>query len=159
KISVYTNSQSAVKPRDLRSNDKRVLALKRAYENTYKDGYFITKRGEERPADRDESKTAEIGLLARCLMSWHCQRPIIAYNENKLFDKYFEQLFHSDYPPADVLALVKWANHIERRWNQEDLVLNDALLATPSYSKFHLLFAIQACFSIGSGQADKVPAP
>jgi hypothetical protein len=32
KISIYTNSQSAVKPRDLRSNDKRVLALKKAYE-------------------------------------------------------------------------------------------------------------------------------
>src|SRR5262249_2315903 len=33
KISIYTNSQSAVKPRDLRSNDKRILALKKAYEN------------------------------------------------------------------------------------------------------------------------------
>ncbi len=57
KISINTNSQSAVKPRDLRSNNKRVLALKRSYENTYRDGYFITKRGEERPADRDENKT------------------------------------------------------------------------------------------------------
>ncbi|MBP7142293.1 MAG: hypothetical protein KBA71_10330 [Opitutaceae bacterium] len=35
KISIYTNSQSAVKPRDLRSNDKRVSALKRSYENAY----------------------------------------------------------------------------------------------------------------------------
>src|SRR6185369_15697477 len=55
KISIFTNSQSAVKTRDLRSNDKRVIALKRAYENTYRDGYLITKRGEERPADRDAS--------------------------------------------------------------------------------------------------------
>jgi hypothetical protein len=159
KISVNTNSQSAVKPRDLRSNDKRVLALKRAYENTYKDGFFITKRGEERPADRDKLKTIEIGVLARCLISWHCQRPNISYNENKLFDKYFEQLFRSDYSPADLFTLNSWANHIERRWNKNDLGLNEALLAMPSYSKFHLLFAVQACFSIGSGQADKVPAP
>lgn len=159
KISVNTNSQSAVKPRDLRSNDKRVLALKRAYENVYKDGFFISKRGEERPADRDKLKTIEIGLLARCLMAWHCQRPNIAYNENKLFDKYFEQLFHSDYPPADLFALITWANHIERRWNQGNLILNEALLAMPSYSKSHLLFAVQACFSIGSGQSDKVPSP
>jgi len=159
KISVNTNTQSAVKPRDLRSNDKRLLALKRAYENTYRDGYFITKRGEERPADRDKSKTIEVGLLARCLMAWHCQRPNISYNENKLFDKYFEQLFHSDYPPTDILALMSWANHIERRWNQNDLGLNDALLAVPSVSKSHLLFAVQACLSIGSGQSDKVPAP
>jgi len=158
-ISVNTNRQSAVKPRDLRSNDKRVLALKRAYENTYKDGFFITKRGEKRLADRDQSKTIEIGLLARCLMAWHCQRPNIAYNENKLFDKHFEQLFRPNYSPADLFALTMWANHIERRWVKNDLGLNNALLAMPSYSKYHLLFAVQACFSIGSGQADKVPLP
>src|SRR5581483_2668194 len=40
KISIYTNSQSAVKPRDLRSNDKRVLALKTAYQNAYPTGYL-----------------------------------------------------------------------------------------------------------------------
>ena len=56
KISIYTNSQSAVKPRDLRSNDKRVLALKKAYENAYPKGYMITKRGEER-ARRPRRKT------------------------------------------------------------------------------------------------------
>ena len=32
KISISTNSQSAVKARDLRSNDKRVLAIKKAFE-------------------------------------------------------------------------------------------------------------------------------
>lgn len=47
KISTCTNSQSAVKARDLRSNDKYVLAMKKAYEQCYTDGYFITKRGEQ----------------------------------------------------------------------------------------------------------------
>jgi len=159
KISVNTNSQSAVKPRDLRSNDKRVLALKRSYENTYRDGYFITKRGEERPADRDENKTIDISVFAKCLMAWHCQRPNIAYNENKVFDKYFEQLFHPDYPPADMLALQRWQQQIERRWDENSLNLNEALMAVPSYSKHHLLFAIQACFCAASNQVDKVPAP
>ena len=36
KISINTNSQSAVKPRDLRSNDRRVLNLKRTYEQDAK---------------------------------------------------------------------------------------------------------------------------
>jgi hypothetical protein len=31
--------------------------------------------------------------------------------------------------------------------------------AVPSYSKFHLLFAIQACFCAASNQIEKVPAP
>jgi hypothetical protein len=159
KISVYTNSQSGVKPRDLRSNDKRVTALKRAYENTYRDGYLKTKRGEERPADKDESKTIDISLLAKCLMTWQCQRPIIAYNENKLFDKYFELLFRGDYAPADILALNQWMQAIERRWAENNLNLNEALVAAPSYSKFHLMFAVQACFCVVNNQTDKVPFP
>jgi AIPR protein len=55
KISIFTNSQSAVKARDLRSNDKRVLAIKRAYELKYPSGYFISKRGETAPASKDAS--------------------------------------------------------------------------------------------------------
>ena len=159
RISVNTNSQSAVKPRDLRSNDKRVIALKRAYENTYRDGYVITKRGEARPADKDEQKTVDIAMLTKYLMAWQCQRPNIAYNENKLFDKYFDLLFKAEYPPADILTLNRWAQHIERRWDENDLALNEALVAIPSYSKHHLLFAMQACFCVANNQSNKVPTP
>jgi hypothetical protein len=158
KISIYTNSQSAVKPRDLRSNDKRVLALKKAYESAYPAGYMITKRGEERPADRNETLTVDIAVLAKNLMAWHCQRPNIAYNENKLFDKYFEQLFKADYLPADIAGLTFWSRRIEDRWN-DGLPLNEVLLASPSYSKFHLFYTIQLFFSAASKQIDKVPAP
>ena len=55
RISINTNSQSAVKPRDLRSNDKRVLNIKKQFEQKYPQGYFITKRGEVPPADKDKS--------------------------------------------------------------------------------------------------------
>ena len=159
KISVNTNSQSAVKARDLRSNDKRVLALKRAYENTYSEGYFITKRGEDRPADRDAGKTVDIASTARCLMAWHCKRPNIAYSENKLFDKHFELIFRPDYPPIDILTLGGWAQQIEQRWKGNSLGLHESLVATPSLSKFHMLFAVQSCFCAASNQADKVPNP
>ncbi|MDA0088106.1 AIPR family protein [Brachyspira hyodysenteriae] len=43
-ISTSTNSQSTVKARDLRSNDKNVLMMKKDYEQYFSDGYFITKR-------------------------------------------------------------------------------------------------------------------
>jgi hypothetical protein len=143
----------------LRSNDKRVLALKKAYEAVYPTGYLITKRGENRPADRDAKLTVDIAMLAKWLMTWHCQRPNIAYNENKLFDKHFEVLFRGDYPPADIAALSFWARKIEERWDAGDLPLNEALLASPSYSKFHLFYAVQLFFSAASNQIDKVPAP
>jgi hypothetical protein len=159
RISIYTNSQSAVKPRDLRSNDKRITAIKTAYESAYRDGFLSVKRGQDRPADKDDTKTMDIVLLAKCLMSWHCQRPNIAYNENKIFDKYFDQLFKKDYAPQDIHALNQWMQHIERRWGKGDLGLNETLMAVPSYAKFHLLYGVQTCFCIASNQADKVPAP
>lgn len=83
----------------------------------------------------------------------------MAYNENKIFDKYFDQLFKPGYPPADILALNRLADHIDRWWKDNALGLNDAMLATPSYSKFHLLIAVQACFCVANNQLDKVPAP
>src|SRR5262249_4845810 len=55
RISINTNSQSAVKPRDLRSNDKVMVGLKRAFEARYPNGFFTTKRGEQRPANKDEA--------------------------------------------------------------------------------------------------------
>jgi hypothetical protein len=49
RISVYTNSQSAVKARDLRSNDKAMLALKRAYETMYSDGFSLLSAARNAP--------------------------------------------------------------------------------------------------------------
>ncbi|MES2459889.1 MAG: AIPR family protein [Armatimonadota bacterium] len=158
KISINTNSQSAVKPRDLRSNDKRVNALKRAYEIRYPDGYLITKRGEERPADKDATKTIDLSQFAKCLMTWHCQRPNVAYNENAVFDKHFDKLFHSDYKPEDILALNQWMQVVNTYWDK--INLNDALLVSQSYSKFYLLFTIQTAFCAANNQVGKgVPSP
>ena len=62
-ISVSTNSQSAVKPRDLRSNDKRVLGLKKLFEQKYPAGYLITKRGEQAPASKDKKYVLDLSDL------------------------------------------------------------------------------------------------
>jgi hypothetical protein len=93
KISIATNSQTSVKPRDLRSNDKRVLNLKKLYEQRYPNGYLVTKRGEHAPASADAHHVLDLSDLGKYMLSWHSQRPNIAYNEGKIFDKYFEQLF------------------------------------------------------------------
>jgi len=159
KISIYTNSQSAVKARDLRSNDKRVIALKRAYQARFPQGYFIAKRGEQRPADKAQDQTVDIVELARALAAWHLRMPIIAGNENRLFDKHFEQLFRADYPPEDIEALNRWSRKIDELWDSSKLNLNDQLIATPSLAKYELLYAVQLSFCSASKQLDKVPAP
>ena len=67
KISIFTNSQSAVKARDLRSNDKRVLAIKKAYELKFPTGYFITKRGETAPAEKTRTMLLNYLFMPRTL--------------------------------------------------------------------------------------------
>jgi hypothetical protein len=90
-------------------------------------------------------------------MAWHCQRPNISHNENQLFDKHFELLFKANYLPADISALNFWARAINERWNGGSLQLNETLLAY-SWSRFHLLYAVQLGFSAAS-KTDRVPVP
>lgn len=160
KISTSTNSQSTVKARDLRSNDKRVLALKRAFEQRFADGAFLTKRGEQPTADRDKTKVVDMASLGKQLMSWHSQRPNIAYSETKIFDKYFEQIFKRDYTPERVMALHEWHRLVMAQWtNQNPLGFNETLLAMKAYAPLHHLYAISMFFAVGSNRMDRVPAP
>ena len=160
KISINTNSQSAVKPRDLRSNDRRVLNLKKAYEQKYPKGYFVSKRGETAPADRDKTLVVDLAELGKHLISWHSQRPNVAYSETKIFDKYFEQLFKREYRTENVHALNQWMNHVWKAWSKDNpLGLNETLLVMRAYAPYHHLYAVSMCFAIANNQSDRVPDP
>lgn len=161
KISIYTNSQSAVKARDLRSNDKRVLAVKKAYELRYPSGFFITKRGQSAPCDRNRNEVVDLSSLAKNLIAWHSQRPNLSYGETKIFDKYFDTLFKNKYyKPEDVWALNAWMTEVQSTWIEYNpLNFNETLLAMKAYAPFHHLYAIEMCFSISNNQADKVASP
>ena len=161
RISICTNSQSAVKPRDLRSNDRRVLAIKRAYEQKYPNAHFVTKRGEEAPADKEQSLVVDLLDLGKYLMAWHSQRPNVSYSENKIFDKHFEQLFkrNSQYAPENVHALHQWMKEIKKRWEpQNPLSLNESLLAMRAYAPYHHLYAVSLFFCLVNRRQD-VPNP
>jgi hypothetical protein len=160
RISINTNSQSAVKPRDLRSNDKRVLNLKKSFEQKYPTGYFITKRGEPAPADKDKKFVLDLSDLGKYLIAWHSQRPNISYSETKIFDKYFEQLFKREYKSENAQALNLWMQEINKSWTKENpLGLNETLLAMKAYAPYHHLYAVSMCFSIANNQSDRVPNP
>ncbi|OME28927.1 AIPR protein [Paenibacillus odorifer] len=161
RISINTNSQSSVKPRDLRSNDKRVLNLKKQFEQKYPVGYFITKRGETASPDRDKNFVLDLSDLGKYLIAWHSQRPNISYSETKIFDKYFEQLFkRGDYKPENAQSLNDWMNGILKVWSKENpLGFNETLLAMKAYAPYHHLYAVSMCFAILSNQSDRVPSP
>lgn len=161
KISTSTNSQSAVKARDLRSNDKSVLAMKKAYEQYFSDGYFVTKRG-ERPDTVKYNTNHIVNLtdLGKQLIAWHSQRPTISYSETKIFDKYFDQLFHKDYAPQKVQALHDLYGAIEKKWSKDNPIgLNDALLAMKAYAPYHHLYAISVIFCEINKMPESVPDP
>jgi AIPR protein len=161
KISIFTNSQSAVKARDLRSNDKRVLAIKKAYELKYPAGFFITKRGQTAPPEKDKDQVVDLSNFAKNLIAWYSQRPNLSYGETKVFDKYFETLFRNkDYPAESVFALNAWMTEIMKAWIPANpLNLNETLLAMKAYAPFHHLYAIEMCFSISNNQSEKVASP
>lgn len=159
-ISINTNSQSAVKPRDLRSNDKRVLNLKRLFEQKFSQGYFITKRGEVAPPEKDKNFIIDLSDLGKYLIAWHSQRPNISYGETKIFDKYFEILFKRDYKPENIQALNNWMKEIMKNWTDKNpLGLNETLLTMKAYAPFHHLYAVSMIFAIGNNKSDRVPSP
>lgn len=160
-ISTSTNSQSAVKARDLRSNDKAVLAMKKAYEQFYPDGYFVTKRGEK--VDSVKYNTAHVVNLTdlgKQLIAWHSQRPNLSYGETKIFDKYFDQLFRREYAPENIQALNVLFSTLYAKWDKDNpMGLNETLLAMKAYAPYHQLYAISVIFCEINKMNDSVPSP
>lgn len=159
-ISINTNTQSAVKARDLRSNNKQVLKLKKAYEQKYPQGFFSTKRGEAIPADKDKKFSVELSALGKQAMAWYMQRPNLSYGETKIFDKYFSTLFKVEYLPEDIYALNYWYEKIMEAWNSKNNFygINDVILTMKAYAPYHLLFAISAIYAKSNNQ-ENVPSP
>lgn len=156
-ISINTNSQSAVKARDLRANDKYMRGIKKRYEAEIPGGYFITKRGEVRPADKLASKCIDSPDYARMVVAWQCQRPNLATNEKRLFDEHYKTLFHTDLDAESILVLRLWMGEIDKYWNQLDL--NDAIKAVKGAARYHMLFVVSQLVAHASNHSDKVPQP
>lgn len=161
-ISTSTNSQNTVKPRDLRSNDKHILAMKKSFEQLYPDGLLITKRGEKAGPGKNPLHVTELATLGKMLISWHLQRPMLTHEESKIFSDNFKLLFHRQYTPENVQALSEIFRAIYAKWepkNGNPLELNEELFNQKSYAPYWHLFAVSVLLSIINNQADNVPIP
>lgn len=161
KITNSTNSQSAVKARDLRSNDKIVLSIKKNYEQMYPNGYMITKRGESVDTTKyDAAHIIQLTDLGKELIAWQSQRPTLSYSETKIFDNYFSQLFRKEYPSEDVQALFEMHKAVMGKWTPDNpMGLNESLLAMKAYAPYHHLYAISVMFAEVSNMSEMVPRP
>lgn len=135
--------------------------MKHAYEQYYPDGYFITKRGEWVDTVRyNSARVVNLTDLGKQLIAWHSQRPTISYSETKIFDKYFDQLFHREYSPANIQALNVMFAAVYSKWTKENpMGLNDTLLAMKAYAPYHQLYAISVIFCEINKMNDSVPSP
>ena len=163
KISTSTNSQNGVKARDLCSNDRYVLALKKAYEQCYPDGQIITKRGESAGRDKNHLRVIELGTLGKMLISWHLQKPTATHVEASVFDDNFKLLFHRQYTPENVQALNELYRAVFEMWkpqNGNPLEFNDELFKYKAYAPYWHLFAVSVLLcEINKAQIDNVPEP
>jgi AIPR protein. len=161
RISINTNSQSAVKPRDLRSNDKRVLNIKKQFEQKYPQGYFITKRGEVPPADKDKSYVLDFSDLGKFLIALAFTKDQIFHTvKQKYLTNTLSSFFKREYKPENAQALNFFYQEILKTWGKENpLGLNETLLAMKAYAPYHHLYAVSMCFSISNNQAERVPFP
>ena len=161
-ISTSTNSQNAVKARDLRSNDKYVLALKRAYEHCYPDGLLITKRGEKAGNDKNQAHVIDLSVLGKMLMTWHMHKPTVIHEESEIFSTHFNMLFHREYTPEDVQALNGIYTAIMAAWrskNDNPLEFDEELFKHKAYAPYWHLFAVSALLCEVNKQPASVPVP
>ena len=162
-ISTSTNTQNRVSARDLCSNDKHVLAIKRDYEHCYTDGQFITKRGETHEAGKNPLHIIDLGILGKLLLSWYLQKPTGVNDETKIFGKEsFKQLFHRQYTLEKIQALNEIYMAILKVWETKDnpLEFNDTLFARKKRALFFHVFAVSALFCVvNKSQDNTIPPP
>ena len=136
-----------------------MVGLKKAFETRYPSGAFLTKRGEMAPEDKVKvpELVMDASSFGKCVMAWHCQRPNISHNENKIFDEYYKTLFRTAYPPENISALNGWIHAIEKAW--PNLNMNNELRAGRSHVKYHILFAVSSLIAAINKQPQAVVAP
>lgn len=78
----------------------------------------------------------------------------------KIFDKYFNQIFHKDYAPEKMQALNELFKTVIANWtNDNPMGINESLLAMKAYAPHHHLYAISAIVSEINKMAEGVPDP
>lgn len=101
KITINSNNQNSIKPRDLRSNDNLMLRLKKEFEEADIGYEFEIKRGQKTDLD----KTAISNDLAgRELLAFDLNEPNLCHQIGKVFDDKYAEIFGR--PEVDVGRII-----------------------------------------------------
>ncbi|WP_306046264.1 AIPR family protein [Nioella sp. MMSF_3534] len=90
KITINSNNQNSIKPRDLRSNHDLMLRLRAEFESKQDEYVFVIKRGQE----TDENKIAISNELAgRELLAFDLHESNLCHQIGKVFDDRYAEIF------------------------------------------------------------------
>lgn len=117
-ISINSNNQNGIKPRDLRSNDNVQVRLQAEFEKLKSEGYsFDVKRGEE-----GSGNTISNEYAGKLLLAFDLDEPWSCHQTYKVFDEKYAEIFarpevtaHRIIFLAKIMNLVE--NHLEKLKN------------------------------------------
>lgn len=90
RITVNSNNQNAIKPRDLRSNHDIMLRLKQEFQENNLDYEFEIKRGQQVAENKTVISNEEAGRL---LMAFDIKEPYSCHQIYRVFDEKYAQIF------------------------------------------------------------------
>lgn len=154
RISTFTNSQNAVKSRDLMSNHPVQLRLKQRVEGLAPTVFWATKRGEIAPLGK---RHLDSSTYARLSIGWDHGMPQVAHSEERLFDRYFNTIFRDETAAEDVLGLFDGLNALDAAWDDPDFKLRSELRLKRYHAPYHVLAAMATSISLASNQEKSVP--
>ncbi|MDO9432927.1 MAG: AIPR family protein [Phenylobacterium sp.] len=135
-ISINSNNQNGIKPRDLRSNDKLQVRLKSEFETINFEGYrFDVKRGAA-GGDRVISNEA----AGKLLLAFDLDEPWSCHQTYKLFDEKYNDLFGR--PGVDAYRIVLLHKIMERIHENTESITNRPF-ATYGLTPFVILAAVK----------------
>jgi hypothetical protein len=90
KITLNSNNQNAIKPRDLRSNHDIMIRLKKEFEGSQLPFYFEIKRGDEVPGG---ATIIPNDVAGRLLLAFDLHQPYGCHQLYKIFDEDYADIF------------------------------------------------------------------
>ena len=159
RISLSTNSQTRISPRDLRSNDDAQRRLEVDLKSLGVK-YLRKRRRDESEKDQDFQREIDALRAGQLILSFHRLAPVRAKRESDIiFSDYYDEIF-SNISAKEIVEAMDWYDLIEERRKEalDDVRIRGAH-STPNafitYAGFHILMLCSLLKDEGIKPVDK----
>ncbi len=153
KITLNSNNQNAIKPKDLRSNHDIMLRLSKEFKRKELNYNFEIKRGERFEDDRPIITNDEAG---RILLAFDLGRPYACHQIYKVFDELYAEVFGRPEVTAHRIEFIKQVADIIDENNSE---ITNRPLANYALTRYFILAVIRDVMDKNEKTKKAVRAP